>query len=203
MRTNGGHRPLFTEVKMAALRLLARTKLSAIILRPLERPTTIDKAAPIVLQVHKRWGTYRSSPIYKDPSHYTDYDVTRDPQEWEYVERLLKPKAVPVPPLEKKELPSGWKPPVAKQGDHPYYVQRTKNYMIPVYMDITFRGTRRVTTIRKIHGNIWALESELRKYLEKQTNKVIGVRVNELIGEIQFRGDHVSLVKKWLDEKGF
>lgn len=51
MRTNGGHRPLFTEVKMAALRLLARTKLSAIILRPLERPATIDKAAPIVLQV--------------------------------------------------------------------------------------------------------------------------------------------------------
>lgn len=91
----------------------------------------------------------------------------------------------------------------AKQGDHPYYVQRTKNYMIPVYMDITFRGTRRITTIRKIHGNIWALESELRKYLEQRTNKVIGVRVNELIGEIQFRGDHVSLVKKWLDEKGF
>ena len=203
MRTNGGHRPLFTEVKMAALRLLARTKLSAIILRPLERPTTIGKAAPIVLQVHKRWGTYRSSPIYKDPSHYTDYEVTKDPQEWEYVERLLKAKTVPLPPLENKELPSGWKPPVAKQGDHPYYVQRTKNYMIPVYMEVTFRGTRRVTTVRKIHGNIWVLESELKKYLEKQTNKIIGVRVNELIGEIKFRGDHVSLVKKWLYEKGF
>ncbi|XP_076669868.1 mitochondrial ribosomal protein L49 [Andrena cerasifolii] len=188
---------------MAALRLLARTKLSAIILRPLERPAIIDKAAPIVLQVHKRWGTYKSSPIYKDPSHYTDYEVTRDPKEWEYVERLLKPKTVPVPPLENKKLPSGWKPPVAKQADHPYYVQRTKNYMIPVYMGVTFRGTRRITTVRKIHGNIWALESELRTYLEKQTNKVIGVRVNELIGEIQFRGDHVSLVKKWLDEKGF
>lgn len=30
VRTNGGHRPLFTEVKMASLRILTRSKLSTI-----------------------------------------------------------------------------------------------------------------------------------------------------------------------------
>lgn len=75
--------------------------------------------------------------------------------------------------------------------------------MIPVYLEISYRGMRRLTVIRKINGNIWELESQLKKYLGDKTGKAIGVRVNELIGEIKFRGDYVSLVKDWLDKKGF
>lgn len=55
-----------------------------------------------------------SSPKYSDPTKYTDYEVTKDPKEWEYVERVLKPKVIPVPCLENKEYSSGWKPPVGK-----------------------------------------------------------------------------------------
>lgn len=188
---------------MAALRLFTRSKLSTIILKSFDRLETLNKSTPAVLQVQKRWSTYRSSPIYKDPSQYTDYEVVQNPPEWEYVERLLKPKVVPVPPLENKNFASGWTPPVAKPGDHPYHIHRTRNFMIPVYLEISYRGMRRLTVIRKINGNIWELESQLKKYLGDKTGKAIGVRVNELIGEIKFRGDYVSLVKDWLDKKGF
>lgn len=74
--------------------------------------------------------------------------------------------------------------------------------MQPVYLLNSFRGMRKVTLIRKIQGDIWLLESELTQYLKESTGKAIGVRVNELVGMIQFRGDYVSLVKKWLHSKG-
>ncbi|CAL7941730.1 unnamed protein product [Xylocopa violacea] len=188
---------------MAALRLFTRTKLSAIILRSSADHQSFNGTRPIVPQIQKRWGSYGAAPQYKDSTVYTDYEVTRDPQEWEYVERVLKPKVIPVPCLENKQYPSGWKPPVSNPHDYPYYVQRTKNYMQPVYLEICYRGSRRITTVRRIHGDIWALESELKEYIKKHVNKPIGVRTNELIGEIKFRGDYVNIVKKWMDEKGF
>ncbi|XP_076169061.1 mitochondrial ribosomal protein L49 [Ptiloglossa arizonensis] len=187
---------------MAALRLFTRSKFPAIILRSSSQLEPQNYVSSIVSQVHKRWGTYKSSPLYDDSLQYTDYEITKDPQEWEYVERLLKLKVVPIPPLENKKFPSGWIAPTSKPKDHPYYVQRTKNYMQPVYLLNSFRGMRKVTLIRKIQGDIWLLESELTQYLKESTGKAIGVRVNELVGMIQFRGDYVSLVKKWLHSKG-
>lgn len=201
MRTNGGHRPLFTEVKMAALRRFTRSELSNIILRSCGEYISLNRDLPIITQ--KRWGKYKTSPQYTESSKYTDYEVTKDPQEWEYVERLLKPKSIPIPCLENKEYPSGWKPPISKPQEYPYYIQRTKNYMQPVYLEIFHRGLRRITTVRKIHGNIWILENELKEYLEKNVKKSVGVRTNELSGQIQFRGDYVNLIKAWMNEKGF
>ncbi|XP_043529255.1 probable 39S ribosomal protein L49, mitochondrial [Frieseomelitta varia] len=188
---------------MAALRLFARTRLSTLVPCYPGQDRLSSGISPVIDQIQKRWGTYMSSPKYKDSSEYTDYEVTKDPKEWEYVERLLKPKVIPAPCLENKEYPSGWKPPVAKPHDYPYYIPRTKNYMQPVYLEIFHRGLRRVTTVRKIHGDIWTLESELKEYIEKRVNKPIGIRTNELLGEIKFRGDYVNLVKAWMDERGF
>ncbi|XP_003700570.2 mitochondrial ribosomal protein L49 [Megachile rotundata] len=188
---------------MAALRLFARSKPFTIILRDSAQFKLLNNNLPNIDQVTKRWGSYRTSPMYEDPSKYTDFEVSRDPEEWKYVEALLKPKSIPMPPLENKEYPSGWKPPVSKPGDHPYFVSRTKNFMHPVYLDITYRGTRRLTFIRRIHGDIWQLKSELVKHVSETVKKPIGVRVNELTGEIRLRGDYVTIVKKWLDEKGF
>ncbi|XP_031849251.1 mitochondrial ribosomal protein L49 [Nomia melanderi] len=188
---------------MAALRLLTRSELSAIILRSGCRHRLSDNVSPAPIQIQKRWGTYKSSPEYDENLKYADYEVTRDPEEWKYVKRLLKPKLIPEPKFENKSYPSGWKPPTSKPGDHPYYVQRTKNYMLPVYLEISFRGLRRITTIKKIQGDIWTLEAELKQYLETATNKIIGIRINELTGEIKLRGDYVSLVKEWMHSKGF
>ncbi|XP_076290717.1 mitochondrial ribosomal protein L49 [Lasioglossum baleicum] len=188
---------------MAALRLLARSKLSAIILRSARQLEPLNHATPIPVQIQKRWSSYVSSPIYEDPSKYTDYEVTRDPKEWEYVERLLRPKVIPVPELENREYASGWKPPTAKPGDYPYYVQRSKNFMLPVYLRVYNRGLRKLTILKRIQGDIWALEAELKEHMQKETGKPIGMRINELVGIIKFRGDFVSLIRRWMDSKGF
>lgn len=52
--------------------------------------------------------------MYTKPEDYTDYEITKDPDEWKYVERLLPYKTVPKPPTEDVELPSGWKPQCGK-----------------------------------------------------------------------------------------
>lgn len=75
--------------------------------------------------------------------------------------------------------------------------------MQPVYLEISQRGLRRLTLVRKIHGDIWALESELKQYLQEKACRPIGIRTNELLGQIVFRGDYVDIVKEWMDEKGF
>ncbi|XP_076648173.1 mitochondrial ribosomal protein L49 [Halictus rubicundus] len=188
---------------MAALRLIARSKLSAIILRSARQLEPLNHATPIPVQIQKRWGSYTTSPEYKDPSKYTDYEVTRDPKEWEYVERLLKPKIIPEPQFENKEYPSGWKPPTAKPEDYPYYIRRSRNFMQPVYLHTYNRGMRRLTILKNIQGDIWALETELKEHMRNETGRPIGVRINELVGIIKFRGDFVSLIKRWMDSKGF
>ncbi|KAK2580327.1 hypothetical protein KPH14_001225 [Odynerus spinipes] len=187
---------------MAALRIFTRSCFPAI-LQGSVAVHSVKCTTPTITEIQKRWSTYKSSPVYKDPSHYTDYDVSKDPVEWSYVERLMRYKTIPKPPSTDKTLPSGWKPATAKLEDHPYFVQRTKNHMKPVYLERSFRGMRRVTYIRKIQGDIWKFEEELKKYVEEKVGKRIGSRVNELIGEVRFRGDFVSHVKRWLDSKGF
>ena len=79
----------------------------------------------------------------------------QDPEEWNYVERLLdqsRPKTIPVPEVEPgKVLPSGFTMPTAKRGDHPYFVKRNPNWMLPVYVKQPwFRGQPHatITTIR-------------------------------------------------------
>jgi large subunit ribosomal protein L49 len=78
--------------------------------------------------------------------------------------------------------------------------------MLPVYLSISYRGTRHITLIKKIEGNIWKLEEELKNYLESKSTKYyknIASRVNEMTGQIRFRGDYVEMVKHWMTTKGF
>ncbi|KAL2728526.1 hypothetical protein V1478_006158 [Vespula squamosa] len=187
---------------MAALRIFTRSCFPAILQGPVALQS-VKCASPTITEIYKRWSSYKSSPIYKDPSYYTDYDISNDPVEWSYVERLMRYKVIPQPKTTDTNLPSGWKPAIAKPSDHPYFIQRTKNHMLPIYLQIKFRGMRKVTQIRKIQGDIWKLEEELKKHIKETTSKTIGSRINEMCGEIKFRGDYVSCVKKWLLAKGF
>lgn len=78
--------------------------------------------------------------------------------------------------------------------------------MHPVYMVMSKRGMKKLTYVRKIQGDIWQLESELKEYLQKRKLSLVNVvssRINELAGVIIFRGDYVSQVNRWLEEKGF
>ncbi|KAL1397078.1 hypothetical protein pipiens_010018 [Culex pipiens pipiens] len=157
-------------------------------------------AAPNVDSV--RQSSFRSSEPVGDLGQFPEVEVVRNPPEWKHVERLLAPRIVPKP-LAQAEYPSGWKPPAAAAVDQKYFVARTKNFMLPVYLRRSFRGQRIVTAVRRIDGDIWLLEAELRYLIEKKLNKQIITRVNEMNGQIEFKGDFVTIVESFLAEKGF
>lgn len=73
---------------------------------------------------------------------------------------------------------------------------------IPVYTDIT-HGSRKITIIRKIEGDIWALEKEVKEYLEQLTGTVPPMQVNEVTMSIQIKGYFDKELKSWLLDKGF
>lgn len=75
--------------------------------------------------------------------------------------------------------------------------------MQPVYFLRRQRGMRRLTVLRRISGDIIALEADLRKYIEEVTGKEIGTQIIEPSGVIKFRGDCASRIKDWMELKGF
>lgn len=136
-----------------------------------------------------------------DVNQQPEVEVVKNPPEWKYVEQVLAPTIIPKP-QPKAEYPSGWKPQTIDPTKTPYLIRRTKNDMIPVYLEITFRGTKRVTVIRRIEGDIFAFEEELTNFLEDYLKRKFVIRVNEYSGEIKVRGDYVNLVKHFLMQKG-
>ncbi|XP_075234042.1 mitochondrial ribosomal protein L49 [Lycorma delicatula] len=163
--------------------------------------STLPSRAALFYNQKSHYSAYGASKPEGDPKQYTDYEIIKNPDEWKYVERLLPISLIPEPPL-KENYPSGWKPATAKAEDYPYFVERTKNHLVPVYLKIDKRGTRRLTKVRRISGDIWHLKELLVKYLEHVNKKPVGVRVDEISGVITFRGDYCSDVKEWLLKKG-
>lgn len=152
---------------------------------------------------YARLSSFRSSSEVKPLEQYPEVEVLHNPPEWKYVERLLPPRTVPQP-VEKSEYPSGWQPQTANGEESGYFVARTKNHMVPVYLNTRFRGQRRLTIVRYIQGDIWALERDLRQVVEQARNgKLCATRVNELSGQIHIHGDYVDLLREHLKSKGF
>ncbi|KAG8042331.1 hypothetical protein G9C98_004965 [Cotesia typhae] len=155
-------------------------------------------------QISKRWASFKSSPQYNENTNYTNFEVTKNPEEWKWVEHYLPSTRVPDPPKNiTKPLASGWKPAKEKAKQLPYFIARTRNHMQPVYFVRRQRGMRRLTVLRRISGDIIALEADLRKYLEEVTGKEIGTQLIEPSGVIKFRGDYASRIKDWMELKGF
>lgn len=76
--------------------------------------------------------------------------------------------------------------------------------MLPVYLKISERGMRRITSIKRVEGDIWKLSSELAEYLKpKMYYSTIGVKVEELKRTIFLRGDYLEYTKRFLSDKGF
>lgn len=75
--------------------------------------------------------------------------------------------------------------------------------MQPVYLNRNPRGTKRITEIAKIQGDIYALERDVKQYIEEYTGKKVASQIHEFAGVIKFKGDCVSRVKEWMDKKGF
>lgn len=75
--------------------------------------------------------------------------------------------------------------------------------MQPVYLYRSPRGIKKVTEITKIQGNIWALEHDIKKYVEECTGRKIATQIHEFAGLIKVKGDYVNRVKEWMHTKGF
>lgn len=146
-----------------------------------------------------RESSFRSSNPVEPIDEYPQVEVIKNPPEWKYVERLLIKPQVPEP-QPKTEYPSGWQP--QTNLDNQYYVARTKNHMVPVYLGTYFRGLRKITKLRKIQGDIWLLERELRESIETRIGRTIATRVNELSGQIWVKGDYVTIIRDFLLKKG-
>lgn len=81
-------------------------------------------------------------------------------------------------------------------------LQRTKNGMLPIYLHIGERGMKRVTMIRRVHGDMWNLAADVKNYLEKINGKKIYTKIHEITGTVCVHGDHVSDVKVWALKRG-
>ena len=80
------------------------------------------------------------------------------------MERLLEqslPKTIPVPNVEPGRVkPSGFRMPTAKVGDHPYYVKRNPNWMLPVYVNQPWslgQPQATITVIRSVYLGGWVV----------------------------------------------
>lgn len=128
--------------------------------------------------------------------------IDRSPELWQHVQNILAPAVVPTPTA-KAAYPSGWQPQATEIAHKPYFVARTKNHMVPVYLETTFRGQRRITRLRRCAGDIWLLERELHAEIVRRLGgKPIVTRVQEMSGQIAFKGDFVEIVREYLVKQG-
>ncbi|KAI1898667.1 hypothetical protein AGOR_G00074740 [Albula goreensis] len=128
--------------------------------------------------------------------------IVESTEEYKYVERLIPPTQIPTPPKHDGPAPSGWTPPSAVPPDLPYMIRRSRMHNVPVYKDIT-HGNRITTLVRKVEGDIWALEKDVKEHLCQMTGKVPPTQVNEVTRCIRVKGDFDKELKDWLIKKGF
>ncbi|XP_062283609.1 mitochondrial ribosomal protein L49 [Scomber scombrus] len=128
--------------------------------------------------------------------------IVESAEEYKFVERLIPPSRVPAPPQHTGPAPSGWSPPPASPPALPYMIRRSRMHNIPVYTDMT-NGNRTTTLIRKVEGDIWALEKNVKQYLKELTGKELPTQVNEVTMTLKVKGHFDKELKEWLTSKGF
>ncbi|SCV67264.1 BQ2448_5910 [Microbotryum intermedium] len=80
----------------------------------------------------------------------------------------------------------------------PYFVRRTAGGELPVYVDVLHGGSKRLTLIRKIDGDLEALKRDLSQYLVGISNYV-----KPHARQVVVKGDYVRQTKEWLAAMGF
>ena len=131
---------------------------------------------------------------------------------------------------DRSKKPSGWIAPPLTKPNKSYFVKRSRGGIFPVSKKLVdpekLPSPRRLdehvlqspptvlTMITRVDGNVRDLEIEVLEYLmhqysmypksdsEKNPKKILS-SVDELEGQVSFKGDHVQLVVKFLEENGF
>ncbi|XP_059190205.1 mitochondrial ribosomal protein L49 [Centropristis striata] len=168
------------------------------------RSAVLRRALQGALSLHRRSATppvglrlVCSAPPPEKPAV-----VSESTGEYAFVERLIPPSRVPAPPEHAGPTPSGWTPPAASPPSLPYMIRRSRMHNIPVYSDLT-HGSRKTTLIRKVEGDIWALEQDVKQFLKKRTGKELPTQVNEVTMTLTVKGHFHEELKEWLTSKGF
>ncbi|XP_047028013.1 probable 39S ribosomal protein L49, mitochondrial [Helicoverpa zea] len=150
----------------------------------------------------RKYSNYAHSPFVTRIKEQYDYEIVKNPPEWEYVQRLLPMDTIPaVTP--KDHYPSGWIPPKEEAKNLPYFIARTKNHEIPIYLEITYRGIRKITMVRRIEGDIWLMNDEIKSFLKEKNGRYVETRVHEVGRFIEAKGDYVNDLREWAHSKGF
>ncbi|GFR31939.1 probable 39S ribosomal protein L49, mitochondrial [Trichonephila clavata] len=134
----------------------------------------------------------------KDPK-YTGVEEVKD--RWHFVERLFPKLRIPEPP--QNYSTTGWKAPSETVPNEPYFIERTRNHMLPVYETRVYKDRVLVTQVRKIQGDIWVFEQDLRNYLYVKSDEEVESHVNEMCCFVNVKGRYVNEIKEWLYNKGF
>ena len=136
----------------------------------------------------------------KGPPNYPSFVESVD--EYQFVEHLLPSTSIPKPPKHQHyPTSSGWQPPRDPAPSLAYFVRRSQMYNIPVYKDIT-HGNHQITVIRKVEGDIWALQKDVEDFLSPLLGKTPITQVNEVTGTLRVKGYSDQQLKAWLLEKG-
>ncbi|XP_017344476.1 mitochondrial ribosomal protein L49 [Ictalurus punctatus] len=128
--------------------------------------------------------------------------VTESTDEFCFVERLIPPTRVPPPPKHTGPAPSGWTPPSETPPSLPYMIRRSRMHNIPVYSDIK-HGNQKSTIVRKVEGDIWALNKDVKEHLQQLTGRELPTTVNEVTMSIRIKGQFDTELKEWLLKLGF
>ncbi|KAM9598427.1 large ribosomal subunit protein mL49 [Morphnus guianensis] len=150
-------------------------------------------------------GVQGAAPPPQPPPQPTEDPPTvlESTADYAFVERLLPPTRVPDPPPHPTyPTPSGWSPPRDPPPALPYFVRRSRLHNLPVYPHLV-KGNRRLTELRHVEGDIWALERELREFLGGLGAKELEVQVNEVTGSLRLKGHWQRELREWLLQKGF
>ncbi|XP_076875655.1 large ribosomal subunit protein mL49 [Brachyhypopomus gauderio] len=128
--------------------------------------------------------------------------IVESSEEYRFVERLIPPTRVPTPSKHDHAAPSGWIPPPETPPSLPYMIRRSRMHNVPVYSDIK-HGNQMITLLRKVEGDIWALDKDVKEHLQKLTGKEPPTQVNEITGTIRIKGQFDKELKEWLLKQGF
>jgi len=98
----------------------------------------------------------------------------------------------------------------ANSKDLPFHMSRTGTKNLPVYETVKAGGSKHITQIRKLSGDLQEMQRQLRVVLQlpeitvdKKGRKKEPVMINHLTQQIVVKGWRGPEVKKWAEMVGF
>eukprot|EP00112_Aurelia_sp_Birch-Aquarium-sp1_P024629 Seg7867.2 transcript_id=Seg7867.2/GoldUCD/mRNA.D3Y31 product="39S ribosomal protein L49 mitochondrial" pseudo=true protein_id=Seg7867.2/GoldUCD/D3Y31 len=116
-----------------------------------------------------------------------------------YCEHAFKYEIKPERLAEIQKSPSGWVPPLDSPPNLGFQIRRSRTNNLPVYTHYKNSGSRAITSVTKVTGDLKELERCLRYKLGDEEI----YQINEVTSCVKVKGRHKKEVTKWLLELGF